>query len=137
MHGVFDIQQDVVMLGRPAVLGTAAVVIRPDDHVQKAIPPENGVKQDLTVMHLAVINVEVQAAGRFEQAVSLIKAWFEERQVVVKDIGIAFGADLDGLVAPAAETSTVAVLAAFGADLGARLSPASVEWRVNVDQVDG
>ena len=74
---------------------------------------------------------------RFEQAVGLDQARFEEGQVIVKDIGVAFGADLDGLIALPAEAGAVAVLAAFGADLRARLGLAGVEGRIDVDQVDG
>ncbi len=78
------------MLGRPAVFRPAAVVIRPDDLVQEALPPEDGIQQDFAVMHLAVVNVEIQAARWFEQTVRLAEARFEEGQVIVKDIGIPF-----------------------------------------------
>ena len=62
MLGVFGVQQDVVVLGRPAVFGPAAVIVGPDDLVQEALAPEDGIQQDLAVMHFAVVDVEVQAA---------------------------------------------------------------------------
>jgi hypothetical protein len=87
-------------------------------------------------MYFAVVNVEVQTAGGFEQPVVFSQARLEEGQVIVKDIGIAFGADLDGLVAPATKAGAVAIFAAFGADLRARLGFAGVERWIDVDQVD-
>ena len=137
IFGVFDVQQDVVMLGRPAVFGPSAVIVCPDDLVQEALPPEDGIQQDFAVMHFAVVDMEIQAAGGFEQAVSLSEARFEEGQVIVIDIGVAFGTDLDGFIAPPAEAGTVTVGVAFGADLGARLGFAGVEGRIDVDQVNG
>ncbi len=136
VFGIFDIQQDVVMLGRPAVFRPAAVVIRPDDLVQEALPPEDGIQQDFAVMHLAVVNVEIQAARWFEQTVRLAEARFEEGQVIVKDIGIPFRADLDGLIAPSAEAGAIAIFVLFRADLRARLGFAGVERRIDVDQVN-
>ncbi len=74
---------------------------------------------------------------RFEQTVGFIQTGFEERQVVIIDIGVPLGTDLDGLIAPAAKAGAVTVLAALCADLCARLGFAGVERRVDVDQVDG
>ncbi len=50
------------MFGRPAVFRAAAVVVRPDDLVKEALAPEDGIQQNLAVMHFAVVDVEVQAA---------------------------------------------------------------------------
>jgi hypothetical protein len=136
MLGVFGIPQDVVVLGRPFFGRTPAVIVGPDDLVEKALPAEDLIQHDLAVMHLAVIDVEVQAAVRLEHPVSLLHARGEEGQEIVKVIGVTLRTELDRLVALALEAHPVAVRAALGADLGARLGLAGVEGRVDVDQVD-
>ena len=65
------------MFGRPAVLGPPAVVIRPDDLVQEAVATEDGVQQHLAVVHFAIVDVEVQAAVRFQDAVRFGQARFK------------------------------------------------------------
>ena len=99
MRRVFDVEKDVVMLGRPTAFGLAAVVVRPDDLVDEALSPEDLIQQNLAVMHLAVVDVEVQAAGGFEQPVSFLQPRGQESQEIVEDIQVTLRAQLDSLVA--------------------------------------
>ena len=76
--------------------------------LRKHSRPKMLVEQHLAVVHLAVVDVEVQAAVRGEQAVGLDQARLEECQVIVEQVGVASGADLDRPVAPAGEPGAVA-----------------------------
>jgi len=58
--GVTDVDQDVVVLRGPAPGRACAVVVRPDDLVQKAVAAEDAVQQHLAVVYLAVVDVEVE-----------------------------------------------------------------------------
>ncbi len=93
---VLGVPQDVVVLGRPLLAGARAVVVRPDDLVEEALPPKELVEQHLAVMHLAIVNVKVQAAVSREDASGFYQARFEEEQEVVKDVTVLLGADLGG-----------------------------------------
>ena len=107
--------------------------------LRKHSRPKMLVEQQLAVMHLAVVDVEVQAAAGGEQAVGLGQARLEEGQVIVEQVGVAARAELDRPVAAPGEAGPVpgAVLGPYSLDLGARLAPARVEGRVDVDEVDG
>ncbi len=61
---VLDVDEDRVVLRRPARFGARAVVVRPDDLVQEAVAAEDLVEQDLAVVRLAVVEVEVERARR-------------------------------------------------------------------------
>ena len=90
-------------------------------------------------MHFAVVDVEVQRAVRLEHAAGLDQARFEEGQVIVEDVGVGFGADLDRLIAAARQTRCGPrrrLPSAHGLDLRARLGLAGVEGRVDVDEID-
>ena len=66
-------------------------------------------------MHLAIINMEIQRAVRLEHSAGLDQARLEKSQVVVKQVGIRFLPDADGLVAAALKAGAVAG-AIFGTD---------------------
>ena len=72
------------MLGGPAAVRAGAVVVGPDDLVEEALAPEDGVEQDLAVVDLAVVDVEVERAVGGEDAVRLDEARLEEGEVVVE-----------------------------------------------------
>ena len=84
--GVFDVDEDGVVLGGPAAFGAAAVVVGPDDLVEEAGAPEDAVQQHLAVVRLAVVDVEVEGAVGGEDAVSLDEARGEEGEVVVEGV---------------------------------------------------
>ena len=69
-------------------------------------------------MHLAVVNVKVQAAVGREDAFGFYKARLEESQEVIKDVTVGFGADLDGGVALPGKAGAVT----------ARLTSRSCSW---------
>ena len=74
------------MLGGPPARGAPAVVVGPDDLVEEAVAPEDAVEQHLAVVHLAVVDVEVEGAVGGEDAVGLAQPRLEEGEVVVEGI---------------------------------------------------
>ena len=121
------------MLGRPFGFGLSAIVISPDDLVDETLAPEDPVQPDLAIMHLAVVDVEIQAAAWFQQPVSLFQARAYKFLVIIKGIGVLFGAQLNRLVSIPLETLPIAVLIADGLDLGASLDFAGIKRRVDVN----
>ncbi len=87
-------------------------------------------------MHFAVVNMEVQTACRFQYPVSFHQPRFEKSQVIIEQVDITPGTQLDRLVSLTLESHPVALLIAFGPDLGAGLLFAGVERRVNINKVD-
>jgi len=76
------------VLGGPAPLRPAAVVVSPDHLVDEVLPPEDPVEQDLAVMDLAVVDVEIQGAVVSQQASGLLQPRPKPAGVVVKAVGI-------------------------------------------------
>ncbi len=87
-------------------------------------------------MHFAIIDMEVQTAGRFQKAVSLLHTGLQEGQVVIKNIVVRLLPDADGFITSAAKTCPVAVFVLFSFDLSAGLYFLGIEWRIDIDQVD-
>lgn len=87
--GVFGVPEDVIVLGRPFFTRTGAVVVCPDDLVEERLAAKDGVEENFTVVDLAVVDVEVEAAVGLEQAVRFGQAGLEKSQVVVEDVGVA------------------------------------------------
>ena len=100
---VLHVDKDRVVLGRPAAPRARAVVVRPDDLVEEAAPAEDLVEQELAAVRLAVVDVEVEGALLAEQAVGVLEARDEERQVVVEAVGVAGAREQLGAVAAAPE----------------------------------
>ena len=75
------------MLGGPAASAAGAVVVCPDDLVEEALATEDLIEQELAVVRLAVVDVEVQRALACEQAMRVLQARREEREVVVEESG--------------------------------------------------
>ena len=115
------------MLGRPAFACARAVVICPDDLVDKAFTPEDLIQKDLAVMHFAVINMEIQAAVGRQDPIGFFQARGDKGDEIVKFVRItAFAQDLCFITA-ALKSDSVAFLGANGADARARLVAAGVE----------
>jgi len=57
--GVFDINEDGVVFGWPAILGLAAVVVSPDDFVQKAVAAKQRIEQNLGIVRLSIVEVQI------------------------------------------------------------------------------
>jgi hypothetical protein len=123
------------VLRRPPVLGPATVVVRPDDLVQERRAPEDTVKEHLAVVNLAVVDVEVKASVRCQNAVRLGEPRFQEGQMVVEEIAEALGPDHDALVATALEPDAGALCGAYRLELRALLDLARVEWRIDAHEV--
>ena len=124
------------MLGGPAVLGPRAVVVGPDDLVQEALPAEDGVQHHLGVVHLPVVQVQVQGAVVGEQPPCLDQSRFQEGPVVAESVVVLVQGALDRVVGPAFEPHPVAPACGVNHHCGslARLDPAGVERRVHVNQ---
>ena len=76
------------MLGRPFLVGAAAVIVGPDDLVEEAVAAEDAVEEHLAVVDFAVVDVEVERAAGGEQAVGLDQARLEEGEEIVEEIGV-------------------------------------------------
>ena len=105
--GVLDVDEDRVVLGRPAAPRAPAVVVGPDDLVQEAAAAEDLVEQQLAVVRLAVVDVEVERALLAEQAVGVLQPRGEEREVVVEAVAVARAREQLGPVAPPAEADAL------------------------------
>src|SRR5262249_48747126 len=80
-------EEDIVVLRWPALRRARAVVVRPDDLVDERLASEDPIQEYLAVVHLAVVDVEVEASRRREHTMRLAQARLEEREVVVERIG--------------------------------------------------
>jgi hypothetical protein len=100
---VLHVDEDRVVLRRPAAAGLRAVVVRPHDLVEERPAPEERVEHDLRVVHLAVVEVQVERAGGIQQAPCLDEARLEEVPVVGERVVEAVQHALHGVVAAAVE----------------------------------
>jgi len=87
-------------------------------------------------MDFPIIDMEIQRPLRREDTIGFLQARLQKSQVVIEDIQVFAATQADGLVAVAAEAGAVAGFGSFGLDLVPALALASVERRVDVDQVD-
>jgi hypothetical protein len=124
------------VLGRPAPSRARAVVVRPDDLVEKAVAAEDLVEQQLAVVGLAIVDVEVQRALATEQPAGVFQARSEEREIVVKRVAVGgLGEQARAVAAPLkARPVTVRIGRCAQRLTGLRL--ARVERRVDVDQLE-
>lgn len=58
---VLHVNQDCVVLGWPFLLGARPVVVSPDDLIEEAFAPKQGVEQDFCVVYFTVVEVQVEA----------------------------------------------------------------------------
>src|SRR4051794_3979738 len=137
LRRVADVDEDRVVLRRPAPPRAPAVVVGPHDLVEEAGPAEQPVERDLDVVRLARVEVDVERAVRGEEAPRLGELGHEERGVVVEGVVELQGALRFGLVAPAGEPDPVAALVGDDAQALAPLRVPRVEGRVDVDHVEG
>ena len=124
------------MLRRPLLLRPRPVIVRPDDFVEEDVSPEALVKQHLTVVHLAVIDVEVHAAIGAEHPVGLSHPWLDEPQKVIEEIAVSHRSYLHRLVTLTRKAHPVPVLGLLCADLRACLCVPRIERRVDVDEIN-
>ena len=88
-------------------------------------------------MDFAGVDVDEERTGGCENAMGFDEARTKEADVVVEYVGVErCGGKFFGAIAVASESSAVAGIIADGADAGALLGGASVEWRINVDELD-
>src|SRR5262252_2592454 len=125
------------MLGWPASCRPAAVVVGPDDLVEEALAPEDAVEEDLAVVHLAIVDVEVERAVGGESAIGLAEARLQEGEIVVEAVGIGARAHLHRVVAVSLEADAIAEGAAHGLDTGVGLGAAGIERRIDIDESGG
>jgi len=80
--GRAHVDEDRVVLRRPAAARLRAVVIRPDQFVEERVTTEAFVEQQLAVMGFAVVDVEVQRSVRRQQLTGQAQPRLQEAQVV-------------------------------------------------------
>ena len=83
---ILHIDQDVVVFGRPPALGTGAVVVRPNDFIEETIPAKDHVAHDLRVVHLAVIQVQIQSPVLGEEIACRLQPGKQERPVILEGV---------------------------------------------------
>src|SRR5690606_17006160 len=134
---VLHVEKDVVVLRRPAVPRPPAVIVRPDDLVEERAAPEYLIEQHLAVVHLAIVEMDVQRAVRGQYAGSLLQARAKEAQVVVE--GVLVRAQRDAFRDVAAPLVTDPVTLAGrrrrNPDLLTPSGGAGVERRIDIDEV--
>ena len=74
------------MFGGPPLLGFPAVVIGPDDLVQKVLTPKNHVQRDLRVVHFVPVQMEIERPLRREYSPGFLKPWSQECPVISKAV---------------------------------------------------
>ena len=137
--GCAYIDEDRVVLGRPAPPRLGAVVVGPDQLVQEGVPTEDLVQQQLAVMSLAVVDVEVQRSVRGQQLPATGQSRLQEGQVVRELVVIAEALQQTGAVpAPTKADPRCRAWCVVPRDRQrrARLGPAGVERGVHVDEVE-
>lgn len=134
--GMAGVPEDVVVLGGPAFGGAGAVVVGPDDFVLKACAAENNVDHNLAIVDFAGVDMEEERAGWGEDAMGFDDARLEEADVVVEGVGVGDGGGKGFCaVTVAAESGAVSGDVADGFHLDALLGGASVEGRIDVDEL--
>src|SRR5579884_402033 len=135
-----DVDEDRVVLGRPAPARLGSVVVGPDQLVEERVATEHLVQQELAVVRLAVVDVEVERAVRREQPPRGDQPRLEKREVVREAVVVAEAAHGPRAVATAAESDSAprppAVVLLDG-ERAPRLRSARVERRIEIDEVEG
>ena len=133
---VLDVDQDRVVLRRPATPRPGTVVVGPDDLVEEALPAEELVEQHLGVVRLPVVEMEVERPRRVEQPVDLAQPRLQEAEVVLEGVRVRGGAQHARRIAAPAEPGPVAVGVLLGRQGQPALPPPRVERRVGVDELE-
>ena len=87
-------------------------------------------------MCLSVVNMEIQAACGFKQAVGCLQARAQKSEIIIKSIAVMVVAHFLGAVKLLSETGPITLRITLNANSLAGLLFASVEWRVDVNQVN-
>src|SRR5690606_38095734 len=119
---VLHVDEDRVMLARPAPARLAAVVVGPDDLVEKALAAEERVEENLGVVRLAIVEMQIERAVVGEQPPRLLEARLEELPVVLEAVVVAQDVPADALVPLPLEPDDPARLTAHAACRDARLA---------------
>src|SRR5581483_12033569 len=114
--GILDKHQDIVVLWRPFRLRARAVVIGPNDFVQEAVAPEDRVQKYLAVVHLSVIDVEVQGARSLEDSLKFSEPRLQKIEVIIIDVQVSGLPNPDRSVTLALEAGPISLLVAHRSD---------------------
>jgi len=87
-------------------------------------------------MHFAVIDMKIEAAMGFEEAVGFQQARREKAEIVIELVVIGTFAQVGGLVGTPLKPDAVAVFIRHCFERLAALGVTGIERRVNVDQVN-
>jgi len=135
--GVLHVDEDRVVLGRPAALGAAPVVVGPDDLVEEAVAAEHRVEEHLRVVRLPVVQVQVEGPGVRQQTPGLLEAGLQEVPVVLEGVVVPEHRAADRLVAASSEAQPRPSLGDARRHGATLLRHPRVEGRVDVDQLEG
>ncbi len=131
-----DVDEDRVVLGGPAVARAPAVVVGPDDLVEKRVLAEELVEERADPVCLTEVEVDVERAMRGEHPARLPQARDEEAEVVRVRMVIGEATELLGAIRAPAEAHAGALGIRRRAQRPAHAGPAGVERRVEVDEVE-
>ena len=136
-HGILDIHQNGVVLGGPTFFRLGAIVIGPDDLIEKTLTAKKSVQHDLRVMCLSIIQVQIESAVVGQQAPGLTQSGLEKTPVVIETIVVTHEITAGALIGLALETGEGRCGIRGGQHarcLGARLFSSRIERRINVDE---
>jgi len=105
---VLDVDEDRVVLGRPAPARLGTVVVGPYDLVEEAVAAEEAVEVDLDVMALARVEMDVERPVIGEQPAGVAQARRQEADVVLEGVLVGQRADLLRAIAAPREPGAVA-----------------------------
>ncbi len=131
---VFHINQDGVVLAGPLALALAAIVIGPDDFVEKVVSSEKPIQHDLGIVSFSVVKVQINGAGCFQDSLCLLEP--RVKKVPVISEGVVVGHDAGNQLAVLVSTeASGSIFRALRLSSLSLLDTASVEGRVNIDKV--
>src|SRR5690606_57518 len=110
-------------------------VVRPDDLIEETVSAEDAVERHLDVVHLAIVEMQIERARRRQQPVRLAQTRLEKRDVVVERIVVRPRAGDDRAVALPLEADATALVAAGRAQRRAHLALPRIERGIDVDQL--
>src|SRR5262249_21300413 len=114
-----------------------AVVVSPDDLVEERGATEDLVEEHLAVVHLAIVDVEVEASRRRENTVRFAQPGLEEREIVVEAVSEPFvGREPLRPIATPCEAVGVAARIAHGLEAVTSLDATGIERGIEIDEID-
>jgi len=134
VFGILCVPKNVVVLGRPLVLASCTVVVCPDDFIEEAFATKDRIEEDLTVVHLPVVDMEIETAIRLQKLMRTAKTRLEEREIVIKTVFVELLAKHGRFVALSFEADAVSVFGALGLELLPALLFPGIEGRIYIDE---